>query len=68
MKEIEIKLKYSNEKGFRDKLKTLGKPTDTYEIVDCYYAKNGKTMKTAENLLRIRTKKGKSELTYKGNS
>ncbi len=67
MKEIEIKLKYTDEKTLRAKLKSLkAKPTQTYEIIDCYYAKNGETMKTAENLLRIRTKKGVSEITFKG--
>lgn len=67
MKEIEIKLKYSDENALRDKLKDLNaNPTQTYEIVDCYYGKEGETMKTAENLLRIRTKKGVSELTFKG--
>ncbi|MEK6915544.1 MAG: CYTH domain-containing protein [Nanoarchaeota archaeon] len=67
MKEIEIKLKYSNEKDLRDKLKAVkGKPKETYEIIDCYYGKKGETMKTAENILRIRTKKGVSELTFKG--
>ena len=67
MKEIEIKLKYSNEKALRDKLDAVrGKPTETYEIIDRYYAKDGGTMKTAESLLRIRTKKGISEITFKG--
>lgn len=67
MKEIEIKLKYSSEKALKDKLKSIkAKPKETYEIVDCYYGKDGETMKTAENLLRIRTKKGVSELTFKG--
>ncbi len=66
-KEIEIKLKYSDESKLLDKLNSL-KAThkDTFEIIDCYYAKNGETMRTAEKLLRIRTKKGISELTYKG--
>ncbi|MGV8142246.1 MAG: class IV adenylate cyclase [Candidatus Pacearchaeota archaeon] len=67
MKEIEIKLKYRDEKTFRNKLKTLkATPTETYEIIDCYYAKHGETMKNAEKLLRVRTKKGVSELTFKG--
>lgn len=67
MKEIEIKLKYNDEKELIDKLEALGgKHTDTYEIIDCYYGKSGETMKTVENLLRIRTKKGVSELTFKG--
>jgi predicted adenylyl cyclase CyaB len=67
MKEIEIKLKYFNEKSLRDRLAKVGaKPTQTYEIIDVYYAKNGETMKTAESLLRIRTKKGVSEITFKG--
>ncbi len=67
MKEIEIKLKYSNEKSLRERLSKVGaKPTQTYEIIDVYYAKEGETMKTAESLLRIRTKKGVSEITYKG--
>ncbi len=67
MKEIEIKLKYSDEAVLRDKLKSLkAKHTETYEIADCYYAKDGETMKNAENLLRVRIKKGISELTYKG--
>ncbi len=67
MKEIEIKLKYNDEKAFRDKLKTLkAKVTQTYEIIDCYYAKEGENMKNAQNLLRVRTKKEESELTFKG--
>jgi len=66
MKEIEIKLKFNDENVFRSRLKTLGKHTETYEIIDCYYGKEGETMKTAENLLRIRVKKGVSELTFKG--
>ncbi len=67
MKEIEIKLKYSDEKSLRERLTKIGaKPIQTYEIIDTYYAKNGETMKTAENLLRIRTKKGVSEITFKG--
>ena len=67
MNEIEIKLKYSDEKTFRDKLKELNaKPLEIYEIVDCYYGKDGETMKSAETLLRVRTKNGKSELTFKG--
>ncbi len=65
-KEIEIKLKCTNEKLFRQKLHELSaKFIDKYEIIDCYYTKNGDTMKTAENFLRIRTKKEKSELTFK---
>jgi|SRR3989344_8406150 len=66
MKEIEIKLKCKDENALRDKIKSLGKHTETYEIIDCYYGKEGENMKTAKNLLRIRTKNGKSELTYKG--
>ena len=67
MKEIEIKLKYIDENLFRDRLRNLkAKFVDKYEIIDCYYAKNGETMKTADNLLRIRTKKAVSELTFKG--
>ena len=66
MKEIEIKLKYSDENALRKKIKSIGKHTETYEIIDCYYGKDGENMKTAENLLRIRTKKGVSELTFKG--
>ena len=66
-KEIEIKLKYKDEKELRNKLVILGaNPTQTYEIIDIYYVKPGETMKTAEKLLRIRTKNGISELTYKG--
>ncbi len=67
MKEIEIKLKYTDEKSLRERLTKVGaKPTQTYEIVDIYYAKKGETMKTTETLLRIRTKKSISELTFKG--
>lgn len=67
MKEIEIKLKYSDEKAVREKLKEINaKLKETYEIIDCYYGKPGETMKTAENFLRIRTKKGFCELTFKG--
>ena len=66
MKGIEIKLKFNDEKAFRIRLKSVAKFTETYEIVDCYYGKEGETMKIAENLLRIRTKKGVSELTFKG--
>lgn len=66
MKEIEIKLKYGDENALRKKIKNVGKHTETYEIIDCYYGKDGENMKTAENLLRIRTKKGVSELTFKG--
>lgn len=67
MKEIEIKLKYTDEVLLRNKLRDLkAKFVERYEIVDYYYTKNGETMKTAENLLRIRTKKGASEFTFKG--
>jgi len=66
MKEVEIKLKFNDENVFRGKLKSIGKHTETYEIIDCYYGKEGESMKTAENLLRIRTKKEVSELTFKG--
>ncbi len=66
MKEIEIKLKYNDERLLRNKMKILGNHIETYEIIDCYYGKEGEDMKTAENLLRIRTKKGVSELTFKG--
>ena len=67
MKEIEIKLKYRDEKSFRNKLKAIkAKPIETYEIIDCYYAKDDETMKSAEKLLRVRTKRGVSELTFKG--
>ena len=67
MKEIEIKLQYIDENLFRDRLRNLkAKFADKYEIIDYYYSRNGETMKTAENLLRIRTKKGISELTFKG--
>ncbi len=66
MKEIEIKLKCNNEKLFRQKIRELNaKFIDHYEIVDDYYAKPGETIKTAEKFLRIRTKSGKSELTFK---
>lgn len=67
MKEIEIKLKYSNEIKLRKKIKDLkANHKENIEIIDCYYAKEGESMKNAEKLLRIRTKKGVSELTYKG--
>ena len=67
MKEIEIKLKYTNEQEFRDKIKELNATfKEKYEIVDCYFAKEGETMKDSKKLLRVRTQKGKSELTYKG--
>src|SRR3989344_184689 len=67
MKEIEIKLKYSDEKELKKRLADLkAEFTEKYEVIDCYYANAGKTMKTAENLLRIRTKKEDSEFTFKG--
>ena len=66
-KEIEIKLKYSNERDLRKRITDLkAKFVGKYEIIDIYYAKFGETMKTAEKLLRVRNKKGFSELTYKG--
>lgn len=67
MKEIEIKLKYKDEKALRSKLAALKSThTETYEVSDIYYAKEGENIKNAENLLRIRTKKGVSEITLKG--
>ncbi len=66
IKEIEIKLKVNNEKLFRDKLRELNsKFLDKYEITDCYYTMNGETLEATESFLRIRTKKEKSELTFK---
>jgi len=57
MKEIEIRLKCSDEGLLRERLNELeAKPKETYEIVDVYYAKKGEGMNTAEKLLRVKNK------------
>lgn len=67
--EIEIKLKYEEEDKDEiiAKLNEMGANSEeSYELHDTYFSLKHKDMSNAHDLIRIRNKNGKAELTFKG--
>ena len=68
-KEIEIKLKYFDREKVSEKLKKMGaRLIEKYELEDSYFALSHADMSNAHDLVRVRKKGSKIELTYKGKS
>lgn len=66
-KEIEIKLTYKNAKAVEERLRTLNlKKEETIDLCDRYYSQTGDSMENTNELVRIRKKGDKIELTFKG--
>ena len=67
MHEIEVKLKFKNKAEVIRELERLGaKFREKYELEDTYFSLEHGDMKNIHNLIRVRKKKGQSELTFKG--
>lgn len=67
MHEIEVKLKFEDKDKILSKLKELGATfREKYELSDTYFSLEYTDMKNAHDLVRIRKKGEKSELTFKG--
>lgn len=67
MKEIEVKLKYKDKEKVVEKLKNMGaKFREKYLLEDHYFSLTGNDMSNTNELLRIRKKGDKQELTFKG--
>ena len=67
MHEIEVKLKFENKEKIVEKLKELGaKLREQYDLEDTYFSQEHDDMKNAHDLVRIRKKGEKAELTFKG--
>ncbi|MBI2630248.1 class IV adenylate cyclase [Candidatus Pacearchaeota archaeon] len=67
MHEIEVKLKFEDKEKIVSKLKSLGaKFREKYELTDIYFSLKHNDMKNAHDLIRIRKKGDKAELTFKG--
>jgi len=66
--EIEVKLNYENKEKIVEILKQLNaKFEKKFELHDTYYGLGHSSMNNKNNLVRIRKKGDKSELTFKGN-
>jgi len=67
MHEIEVKLKFDDKDKILSKLKELGATfREKYELSDTYFSLEHTDMKNAHDLVRVRKKGEKSELTFKG--
>jgi len=67
MKEIEIKLVFDERRVIVNRLKELGAILkEKYLLEDYYYSVKGTNMSNTNDLLRIRKKGNKQELTFKG--
>lgn len=67
MKEIEIKLTFKDRNAVLSRLKELGAVfKDKYDLEDYYFSITGTDMSNINDLLRIRKKGNKQELTLKG--
>lgn len=67
MKEIEVKLTYEDRDKVIEKLKEIGAVfREKYTLEDYYFSLNGTDMSNTNDLLRIRKKGDKQELTFKG--
>ena len=65
--EIEIKLTYKDARAVEKKLEEMGiKKEETIELCDRYYSLTGDSMENTNELVRIRKKGEKIELTLKG--
>jgi len=66
-REVEVKLNYKDKNLVVSRLKSLGAQLkEKYELLDAYYSNAHHDMSNTHELLRIRKKKGKAELTFKG--
>jgi len=67
MKEIEVKLTYDDKDKLIERLKELGAVfRERYLLEDYYYSLTGTDMSNTNDLLRVRKKGEKHELTFKG--
>jgi predicted adenylyl cyclase CyaB len=67
MKEIEIKLTFEDKEKVLAKLKELGATfREKYDLEDYYFSITGTDMANTNDLLRVRKKGNKQELTLKG--
>ena len=67
MHEIEVKLKFEDKISVLHKLIELNATSKSqYSLRDTYYSLEHRNMKNAQDLLRIRQKDNKTELTFKG--
>ena len=67
MKEIEVKLTYEDKDRVIEKLKEIGAVfREKYILEDYYFSLTGTDMSNTNELLRIRKKGDKQELTFKG--
>jgi predicted adenylyl cyclase CyaB len=66
-KEIEIKLTYEDRTAVEEKLVSLGaKKLEPTSLADIYYSLTATSMENVNDIVRIRNKNGKCELTLKG--
>jgi predicted adenylyl cyclase CyaB len=67
MKEIEVKLTYKDKEKVLAKLKEIGAVfREKYDLEDYYFSIHGTDMSNSNDLLRVRKKGAKQELTLKG--
>ena len=67
MHEIEVKLKFEDKEKIVGKIKELGaKFREKYDLEDTYFSLKHNDMKNAHDLVRVRKKQDKAELTFKG--
>ena len=67
MKEIEVKLTYTHKKKVIARLQEIGAVfREKYTLEDSYFSLTGKDMSNTHDLLRVRKKGNKQELTFKG--
>ena len=67
MKEIEVKLTYTDKDKVIEKLKEIGAVfREKYLLEDYYFSLTGTDMSNTNDLLRVRKKGDKKELTFKG--
>ncbi len=65
--EIEIKLTYKDAESVEKRLEDLGlNKEETIDLCDRYYSQTGDSMENTNELVRIRKKGDKIELTFKG--
>ena len=67
MKEIEVKLTYKDKNKVIEKIKEIGAVfREKYILEDYYFSLTGTDMSNTNDLLRVRKKGNKQELTFKG--
>lgn len=67
MKEIEVKLTYTDKEKLIERLKEIGAVfKEKYILEDYYFSLTGEDMSNTNDLLRVRKQGEKKELTFKG--